>query len=138
MTTQSIFDTESAIADLISSCHGAIYAYGVIAAQLTQADVALEAIGRYRTKRDELIEHCVKLGLSPAPARAAYELSSSVTDDASAKAAAALLEESACAHWAATLSYLPKKLAVSESKFLQNCAVSSFKWSGIIKAFSST
>lgn len=138
MTTQSIFDTESAIADLISSCHGAIYAYGVIASQLTQADVALDAIARYRIKRDELIEHCVKLGLTPAPARAAYELSSSVTNNASAKSAAALLEESACAHWAAALGYLPKKVATSESKFLQNCAINSFKWSGIVKAFSST
>lgn len=137
MKTQSIFDTESAIVDLISSCHGAIYAYGVIASQLTEFDDALNAIARYRIKRDELIEICAELGFTPPPARAAYELSSAITNDASAKAAAALIEESACAHWAAALSYLPNNVALSEAKFLQSCAISSFKWSGIVKAFSS-
>lgn len=137
MKTQSIFDSKSAITDLISSCHGAIYAYGVIASQLTQVDDALNAIARYRLKRNELIGYCIELGFTPPPARAAYELSAPITDEASAKAAAALLEESACAHWAAALSYLPQKVAASESKFLQNCAISSFKWSGIVKAFSS-
>jgi hypothetical protein len=67
----------------------------------------------------------------------AYELSTPVRDDATAKVLASVLEESACAHWAAALSYLPKNVAASESKFLQSCALSSFKWSGIIKAFSS-
>lgn len=137
MTTKTIFDTESAISDLISSCHGAIYAYGVIASQLTQVDDALNAIARYRTKRNELIGYCAELGFTPPPARAAYELSTPITDEASAKAEAALVEESACAHWAAALSYLPKNVAASESKFLQTCAISSFKWSGIVKAFSS-
>jgi hypothetical protein len=137
MKTQSIFDTESALVDLVSSCHGAIYAYGVIASQLTQVDEALDAISRYRIKRNELIALCAELSITPPPARAAYELSSSITDDASAKAAAALLEESACAHWAAALNYLPKKVAASEARFLQSCAISSFKWSGIVKAFSS-
>lgn len=137
MKTQSIFDTESAIADLISSCHGAIYAYGVIASQLTQVDDALDAIARYRIKRDDLLEICDELGFQPPPARAAYELLSTITDDASAKAAAALIEESACAHWATALNYLPRQVAGLEAKFLQSCAISSFKWSGIVKAFSS-
>lgn len=137
MTTQAIFDTESAITDLISSCHGAIYAYGVIAAQLTQVDDALNAIARFRLKRNELIGYCVELGFAPPPARAAYELSSPITDEVSAKVAAAMLEESACAHWATALSFLPQKVAAAESKFLQNCAISAFKWSGIVKAFSS-
>jgi hypothetical protein len=137
MKTQPVFDTESAIVDLVSSCHGAIYAYGVIASQLTQLDEALTAISRYRIKRNQLTKLCAELGFTPPPARAAYELLSSITDDASAKAAAALLEESACAHWAAALGYLPNKVALSEAKFLQSCAISSYKWSGIVKAFSS-
>jgi|GEM_PF-1047733 hypothetical protein len=137
MTIPPVIDTESALQDLVSSCHGAIYAYGVVAAQLTQSENALDAIARYRIKRDQLIELCVKLGITPAPARAAYELPAPVKDDVSAKVAAALLEERACAHWATALSYLPKAASRSESKFLQTCALSSFKWSGVIKAFSS-
>ncbi len=137
MKIQSVVDTESAIQDLISSCHGAIYAYGMIAAHVTQIDSALDAMARYRIKRDELIALCVDLGITPVPARIAYELSIPVKDDATAKVLASVLEESACAHWAAALSYLPKNIAASESKFLQSCALSSFKWSGIIKAFSS-
>ena len=137
MTISLVNDTESAIADLVSSCHGAIYAYGVIAAQLTQSENALDAMARYRFKRDELLEICITLGITAAPARAAYELPGPVNSDASAKVAAALLEESACAHWATALSYLPKNIATAESEFLQSCAISSFKWSGIVKAFSS-
>lgn len=137
MTSFEVIDTESAIQDLIASCHGAIYAYGVIAAQLLESDIALDAIARYRIKRDELIAHATKLGFVPAPARAAYDLTSPIKDEESAKVAAALLEESACAHWAAALCYLPKDISEPESNFLQSCALSSFSWSGIAKAFSS-
>lgn len=138
MITFEVLDVETAINDLIASCHGAIYAYGVIAAQLLESDDALDAIARYRIKRDELLAHSAVLGFVATPARAAYELASQITDEASAKVAAALLEESACAHWAAALSYLPKEIAEPESNFLQSCALAAFKWSGIAKAFSST
>jgi hypothetical protein len=137
MTTFEVVDAQSGIQDLIASCHGAIYAYGVIAAQLLESDSALDAIARYRIKRDELISHATMFGFELTAARAAYDLTSPVTDDASAKVVGALLEESACAHWAAALSYLPKDIAESESDFLQSCALASFGWSGIAKAFSS-
>ena len=137
MTSYQVSDTETALQDLIASCHGAIYAYGVIASQLVNSDAALDAVARYRIKRDELLAQILTFDVTPSPARAAYELSSPVTGDASAKAAASFLEENACAHWAAALSYLPATLAATESKFLQSCALSSFNWSGIAKAFSS-
>lgn len=137
MTTFEVIDAESGIQDLIASCHGAIYAYGVIAAQLLESDIALDAIARYRIKRDELISHATKFGFEVTPARAAYEIASPIIDEASAKVAAALIEESACAHWAAALGYLPEEITESESDFLQSCALASFNWSGIAKAFSS-
>ena len=72
-------DELTALEDLLASCYGAIYAYGVVA----------------------------------------------------------LLEENAIAHWANALFYLPAQIKQRECEFLQGCAIRSFSWSGIAKAFSS-
>ena len=131
----NVSDRDSAAQDLLASCHAAIYAYGVIAAYLSDADQALDRIAIFRNKRDELLAWCANNGLAPIPARAAYQLDSEITDDATAKALGVLLEDRACAHWSQALFYLPPQLQETESKFLQTCAIRSFEWSGLAKPF---
>ncbi len=132
-----IKDERSALEDLLESCYGAIYAYGVIAAYMADSDPALNAMAAFRKHRDELLSSFAELGLTATPARAAYALNTKVVDEPSARAAASLLEENAIAHWANALIYLPKLIQPRESKFLQECAIRSFSWSGIATAFSS-
>ena len=132
-----VTDERTALEDLLESSYGAIYAYGVIAAYLADSDPALNAMADYRKHRDELLSSFEELGLTTPPARAAYALNAKVVDEPSARAAASLLEENAIAHWANALFYLPKQIQQREGKFMQECAVRSFSWSGIASAFSS-
>ena len=132
-----VFDERSALEDLLSSCHGAIYAYGVIAAYLSDPDEALNAMASFRIHRDQLLTSFEQLGYPAPPASAAYSLETPVVDEPSARVAAALLEEAGVAHWANALFYLPNQIRQRECEFLQACAIRSFRWSGIAKAFSS-
>lgn len=131
-----VTDERTALEDLLESCYGAIYAYGVVAAFLADPDPALNAMAEYRKHRDELLSSFDEFGITATPARAAYALKAKVVDESSARAAASLLEENAVAHWANALFYLPQKIQQRESIFLQECAVRSFDWSGIAIAFS--
>ena len=131
-------DERTALEDLLESCYSAIYAYGIIAAYLAGPDEALDAMASFRSQRDQLLANFKDLNYSAPPARAAYSLLSPISDEASARATAALLEESAVAHWANAVFYLPKHIQQRECEFLQGCAIRSFSWSGIAKAFSSS
>lgn len=133
----SVKDERTALEDLLESCYGAVYAYGVIAAYLADPDPALNAMADYRKHRDELLSSFDELGITATPARAAYLLNAKVVDETSARVAASLLEENAITHWANALFFLPKQVQQREGKFLQGCAVRSFEWSGIAMAFSS-
>ena len=136
--SDSVIDERTAMEDLLSSCYGAIYAYGIIGAYLTDPDEALNAMASFRIHRDELLANFAELGYPTPTASAAYSIEAQVVDEPSAKAAAALLEEACVAHWANALFYLPNQIEQRESEFLQACAMRSFNWSGIAKAFSST
>lgn len=133
-----VIDEHTALEDLLSSCYGAIYAYGVIGAYLSDPDDALNAMASFRIHRDELLASFAELGYAAPPASAAYSIETPVIDEPSAKAAAAQLEEACVAHWANALFYLPNQIERRESDFLQACAMRSFSWSGIAKAFSAT
>jgi len=132
-----VTDERTALEDLLESCHGAVYAYGIVAAFLTDPDEALDALASFRKQRDRLLETTAELGYSAPPARAAYSLTTQVADEASARVAASLLEENVVAHWANALFYLPIQVQQRECEFLQSAAIRSFKWAGIAKAFSS-
>jgi hypothetical protein len=130
-------NTQSALEDLLESCHGAIYAYGVIAAYMKNPNDALDAMAAFRIHRDRLLTSFAELQMLAPPAKAAYEMKVSVLDELSARAASAMLEENAVAHWANALFYVPETIQQRESEFLQSCALRSFNWSGVAKAFSS-
>lgn len=132
-----VVDERTGLEDLLQCCYGAIYVYGIVAAYLTDPDEALNAMASFRKQRDLLLASIDELGYPAPPARAAYSLTAQVTDDASARVAAALLEENAVAHWANALFYLPTQIQQRECEFLQASAIRSFDWVGIVKAFSS-
>ena len=135
MSELIVVDRDSAIQDLLASSYAAIYAYGVIAAHLTDPESALDCMAIYRKKRDDLLAWCAESGITPIAARAAYQLAGPTSDEASARVLGTLLEDRACAHWSQALYYLPAELQTTESAFLQTCAVRSFGWSGITKPF---
>ena len=132
-----VIDERTALEDLLESCHGAVYAYGIVAANLTDPDEALDAMASFRKQRDQLLATIAELGYAAPPARAAYSLKTEVIDDASARVTASLLEESIVAHWANAIFYLPIQVQQRECEFLQTAAIRSFNWAGIAKAFSS-
>jgi hypothetical protein len=132
-----VADERTALEDLLESCYGAIYAYGIVAAYLTDPDEALDAMASFRKQRDQLLATIAELGYSAPPARAAYSLTTEVIDEASARVTASLLEESIVAHWANAIFYLPIQVQQRECEFLQSAATRSFNWAGIAKAFSS-
>jgi hypothetical protein len=132
-----VIDEQTALEDLLESCYGAIYAYGIVAAYLEDPDEALDAMASFRKQRDQLLATIAELGYTAPPARAAYTLTSQVIDEASARVTASLLEENVVAHWANALFYLPNLIQQRESEFLQSSAIRSFNWAGIAKAFSS-
>jgi hypothetical protein len=131
-----VADERTALEDLLESCYGAIYAYGIVAAYLTDPDEALDAMASFRKQRDQLLATIAELGYSAPPARAAYSLTTEVIDEASARVTASLLEESIVAHWANAIFYLPIQVQQRECEFLQSAAIRSFNWAGIAKAFS--
>jgi hypothetical protein len=132
-----VIDERTALEDLLESCHGAVYAYGIVAAFLTDPDEALDAMASFRKQRDQLLATIAELGYAAPPARAAYSLKTEVIDDASARVTASLLEERIVAHWANSIFYLPIQVQQRECEFLQSAAIRSFNWAGIAKAFSS-
>lgn len=123
----------SVLADLLRSAHGCVYAYGVIAAYLTAPGPALDALAEHRRMRDALIAECQRLGVPVPPAAVAYALR--VTDEPSARALAAQIENGTCARWAAALSGLEEGFAVQHAAFAVDCAVRGFMWSGVSQAF---
>ena len=134
IASKEIVSQEVAFSDLITSQHAAIYSYGVIAANLTDPEPALDRLATHRRKRDELIVLAQQAGLAIAPA-AAYQLPNPVSDGVTAIACATALEEGLCAHWSAAIPFLFSEAKLSQIAFVQDCAKRAFEWSGIAKAF---
>lgn len=124
----------SPIASLIESAHGAIYAYGVIAAY-APTSTALDDMATHRRIRDELITYAQLHQISIPAAQPAYQLPVPVRDEVTAKAAAAALENLLCATWAYALSELPFEFAVLHVQFPIDCAIRSYNYSGQYFAF---
>jgi hypothetical protein len=132
----SVIDSqEHALADLVASQHAAVYAYGVIAANVDDPDPALNRLAIHRRKRDELIAIASQSDYPVAPAAAAYSLPNPVTDAASAIACATTLEEKLCAHWSTAIPFFAQETKLQQIVFTQDCAKRAFEWSGIAKAF---
>ncbi|RIQ34876.1 DUF4439 domain-containing protein [Jiangella rhizosphaerae] len=74
--------------------HACVYGYGVVGAHLPDgAEPAHTALAAHRSRRDELAALIAGTGADPVAAEPGYALPSPVTDEASARALAVLLEE---------------------------------------------
>jgi len=78
----------------LSAEHAAVYAYGVIAAQLAGAPRrdAAAALDHHRSRRDRLRAYVIEGGSKPAEPDAAYQLPTSVLTPVAAQALAANVE----------------------------------------------
>jgi hypothetical protein len=122
------------IGSLIESAHGAIYAYGVIAAYAPDSS-ALDDMAIHRRKRDELIAYAQLNDMKVPAAQPAYELPLPVSDQATASAAAAAIENLMCATWANALSELPGEFTSIHLGFPITCALRAHVYSGRFYAF---
>ncbi|MBB5789891.1 ferritin-like domain-containing protein [Jiangella mangrovi] len=74
--------------------HACVYGYGVVGAHLPDGGpAALSALAAHRERRDALTALIRAAGEDPVAAEPGYALPSPVTDEASARALAVLLEE---------------------------------------------
>ena len=64
-------DDKTALQDLLKCCYSAIYAYGIVAAYLTDSNEALDAMAEYRIHRDQLLSNFTDMSYPAPPARAA-------------------------------------------------------------------
>lgn len=124
----------SPISSLIESQHAAIYTYGVIAAYAPTSS-ALDDMAIHRRMRDELILFANLHSLDIPTAQPAYQLPLPVTDEATAKSAAAAVENLLCAHWSQSMHALEPDIAAMHVQFPIDCALRAFVYSGQYFAF---
>ena len=129
--------TDAAVTALAGE-QAAVYAYGVIAAQLSgaQEKQALSAMSAHRANRDLLLAQLQTAGATPSPAAAAYTLPSPVVDAASARALAGLVEDRLAGQWAALAAASDGEQRSAAALVAQACAVRGVTWTGIAPVWS--
>ena len=129
--------TDAAVAALAGE-QAAVYAYGVIAAQLygAQEKQALAAMSAHRANRDLLLAQLQTAGATPSPAAAAYTLPSPVVDAASACTLAGLVEDRLAGQWAALAAASDGEQRSAAALVAQACAVRGVTWTGIAPVWS--
>jgi hypothetical protein len=118
---------------VLDGTDAAVYAYGLIAAHLgpSQEQLALSAMAAHRGERDRVRARIVALGGTPSAAAPAYVTPAPVTDPASARRLAALLEDRLAGQWAAAAAASEGPRRSSSALTAQECAVRSVTWSGV-------
>jgi len=117
---------------VLAGTEAAVYAYGLVAARLAAAERsrALSAMSWHRARRDALRQRITALGATPPPAAAAYTPPLPVTDAASARALAALVEDRLAGQWAALAAASARAGRTEDAVTAQGCAVRCVTWSG--------
>lgn len=121
-----------AVRTVLAGEDAAVYAYGVVAARVTGADRsrALTAMAAHRAARDVLLARLAAASESATPAAAAYTLPAPVTDAASARALAALVEDRLAGQWAGLAAASDGEERTAAALAAQACAVRCATWSG--------
>jgi hypothetical protein len=91
----------AALQEVLASEHATIWAYGEIGARVSDAylQAVTDADNRHRAMRGTIEDSIRGLGGDPVPSESAYSLPTLLTDDSSALALAASLEESMAQQW---------------------------------------
>ena len=117
---------------VLDGTDAAVYAYGLVAARLAGAERAraLAAMAWHRAERDALRARITALGATPPAASAAYTPPFEVTDAATARRLAALVEDRLAGQWAGLAAASPPGTRPGTALTAQACAVRSVSWSG--------
>lgn len=126
-------DAQAALQDSVKGQDAAVYAYGLVAASLTgaAANAALTAMADHRVLRDQLRALLVAASADPPAAAAAYDPPFPVTDAASARRLAALVEDRCTGQLAALVGLLPAAQRQVIGRAAQQGAVRTVAWSGV-------
>jgi hypothetical protein len=122
-----------ALQTVLAGTDAAVYAYGVVAARLTGAERtrALSDMALHRAARDDLAAQVVGAGAVPTPAAAAYDLPAPVSDAASARRLAALVEDRLAGQWAGLAGQSDTAQRTAAATAAVACAVRQVGWSGL-------
>ena len=126
-----MIEVDSAVL-VLGGTEAAVYAYGLVAARVTGAERsrALSAMSWHRAQRDALRARISALGATPPAAAAAYTPPVPVTDAASARALATLVEDRLAGQWAALAASSAVARRTQDALTTQSCAVRCVTWSG--------
>ncbi len=125
-------ELESAVL-VLGGTEAAIYAYGLVAARVpsgSQRSSALSAMAWHRTQRDALRARITALGSTPPAAAAAYAPPFPVTDAASARRLATLVEDRLAGQWAGLAAASTAAARTRDALTAQTCATRVVTWSG--------
>lgn len=117
--------------------HAAVYGYGVAGALLSATDqaAALADWKAHQEARDTLQAMIVRLGATPVPASAAYELPFGVHDARSARRLAAVLEDGVTQAYLGLVAVTDKTLRTFGALAMQPPANRAAVWRGSTIAF---
>jgi hypothetical protein len=126
-------DVNAALQDAVKGQDAAVYAFGLVTAQLTgaAASAALAAMADHRVLRDYLRALLVAASASPPAAAAAYDPPFPVNDARSARRLAALVEDRCVGQLAALVGLLPEAQRRAVASAAQLGAVRTVSWSGV-------
>ena len=125
-------ETDSAVV-VLDGTEAAVYAYGLVAARLpvgSERSSALSAMAWHRSQRDSLRARITALGATPPAAAAAYTPPFPVTDAASARRLAALVEDRLAGQWAGLAAESNAAARTRDALTAQTCATRVVMWSG--------
>ncbi|MHA6763156.1 ferritin-like domain-containing protein [Streptacidiphilus sp. PAMC 29251] len=110
----------------------AVYAYGVVGAQLSGArrSRATASYQAHRARRGALQQRIAASGAAPVPAAPAYRLPSAVTGSASAVRLAGLVEDRICAVYANAVQATAGPLRGTMAAALRQSALDTLAWRG--------
>lgn len=127
----------SALNEALVGEYSAIYAYGLIGAQLTGSarNRAVRALLAHQTGRDQLRRQLVALGQTPPPPASAYRPPTPVTSSAIASALAISVEQHQTQLWSLVASVSGGDDRRAAARSAQECAVRAITWGAPTQAF---
>lgn len=127
----------STLTDALVGEYAAIYAYGLIGAQLSGSprNRAVRAMQAHQGGRDQLRHQLIALGLTPPPPASAYRPVTPVTSAAAASALAIAVEQHQTQLWSVVASISVGDDRRAAAKSAQECAVRAISWGAPTQTF---
>ncbi|HTY73440.1 MAG TPA: ferritin-like domain-containing protein [Actinomycetes bacterium] len=127
-----------ALQEVLAGEHAAVYAYGLVGAQLggtREEPAARQAYALHQNRRDRVAELVVAAGGTPVGPLAGYDVGGPVTTPAEARALAATVEARLAGPYADLVTVATGEVRAAASGWLVDAAVRSVRWGGTPVAF---